>query len=65
MHASAGPRHREARYSCAGSTRRNACRGARVKDRHDQPLFITAIGLSAFALFALELLAGRLALPVI
>jgi len=31
---------------------------------HGRPLFITAIGLSAFLLFTLELLAGRLVLPV-
>jgi len=35
-----------------------------VKDRTSQPLFIAAIGLSAFTLFALELLAGRLVLPI-
>ncbi len=35
-----------------------------MKDRHSQPLFIAAIGLSAFALFTLELLAGRMVLPI-
>ncbi|TDB37914.1 MAG: hypothetical protein D9V44_07650 [Actinobacteria bacterium] len=35
-----------------------------MKDRYSQPLFIAAIGLSAFALFTLELLAGRLVLPL-
>lgn len=35
-----------------------------MKDRTSQPLFIAAIGLSAFALFTLELLAGRLVLPI-
>jgi hypothetical protein len=35
--------------------------GTTVRGR---PLFITAIGLSAFLLFTFELLAGRLVLPV-
>ncbi len=35
-----------------------------MKDRYSQPLFIAAIGLSAFTLFTLELQAGRLVLPL-
>ncbi|MCE5191208.1 MAG: fused MFS/spermidine synthase [Actinomycetia bacterium] len=35
-----------------------------MNDRPNQPLFVATIGLSSFVLFTLELLAGRLVLPV-
>jgi SAM-dependent methyltransferase len=51
----------------AASTPLLAARGAslaRLNERAQHPAFIVAVGLSAFLLFSLELLAGRLVLPV-